>query len=354
MIFAALEGQESMAQRVIMYPRDWDEQSQKADKAIATSRRLLRDAASRFKVMLQPIDPLSRPSPNNQNGAPPPTLSDEEAYPLTNLLSLINFNRIIYLQPSGLILDVSPLDLLFTLPMSENRMLGLTSPISSTADRPAILLFEPSRTLYQDTIAALPEGAYPDLDFLSLVHMTPAPPTNNKDNAAASATLLAETSSLHNAEVQFNASEFLETTGYVHFQDEGVQGPEYDLTGDFLAAMPEEKEARNAWEGVYERFREGRMSVCGLDLVPVVAVETGPEVVEAEGEVVPIQEESDGVENRVDDEGEDKERTTQIDLRPSSGRFNIAEGDIESEMLRDDGGLPISEDLSRFREEDLR
>ena len=354
MIFAALEGQESMAQRVIMYPRDWDSPSQKADKTAATTRRLLRDAASRFKVMLQPIDPLPRPSPKSEDEELP-TLSDEEAYPLTNLLSLITFNRIIYLQPSGLILDVSPLDLLFTLPMSEHRMLGLTSPTPSSADRPAILLFEPSKILYQDTIAALPEGAYPDLDFLSLVHMTPAPPTNGRDDTVVSSTLLAETSSLQHVEAQFNASDFFETTGYIHFQDEGVLGPEFDLTMNFFAAVPVRKEGRIAWEGVYERFREGRMGVCGLDLVPVAAVQTVSESVEAEEEML-VQGEIEADEGEADDRGKDEAGEGYIQENPksSSGRFNSPGGDIEGQALRDSGGLPISEDPLHDVQEDLR
>lgn len=314
MLFAILEEQESMAQRVLMYPRAWDDATQKNDPVIRTSRRLLRDAASRYKVMLQPISPIAAPllpqttpgSPETQDEPEPPTYSDEESYPLTNLLSLTTFNRIIYLQPSGIILDATPLDLLFTLPMSDDQkpILGLTSPIPSLADRPAILLLEPSRRNYEDTVAALPEGAYPDTDFLTLVHTIAAasssvssPEENSQQHTSPN--LLAESSSLHHtpSSSQLNATLFLQTTGYVHFQDEGVKGPEYEVSIAFRDAAPRGNEERRAWEGAYERFREGRMGVCGLDLeVEMTMPEEGDDVDITEGG-------EDGGEERLLEEG---------------------------------------------------
>ena len=60
MQFAELERQESMAQRIIFYPKKWDQQrlsQKKPDPTLETTMRLLRSAASRYKVMLQAIDP---------------------------------------------------------------------------------------------------------------------------------------------------------------------------------------------------------------------------------------------------------------------------------------------------------
>ena len=325
MVFAALEGQESMAQRIIMYPREWDDDSKNGDKEVLTSRRLLREAASWHRVMLQPIDPIFQAPP--AEGEQAQVFSDEEKYPLTNLLSLINFNRIIYLQPSGLILDATPLDLLFTLPMEEKPMLGLSSPTESSADRPAILLFEPSQPLYQNTIAALPEGAYPDLDFLAQVQVTPAPGTKGEGDSVA--TLMAETSSLHHAEEQFNATQFLDTTGYVHFQDEGVLGPQYDLTRDFYNAAPEQREARVAWESVYERFREGRMDACGLDLEPVV-IPAVPAEVQGSNEEESIE------------QGEGELASPQVIVDTAT---DSRENDVQSqEPTKDSASLEVGED----------
>lgn len=61
MLFAALEREESMAQRIILYPKTWNKQSsdrEKSDSQLETSMRLLRNAASRYRVMLQPIEPM--------------------------------------------------------------------------------------------------------------------------------------------------------------------------------------------------------------------------------------------------------------------------------------------------------
>jgi len=60
-LFAALEREESMAQRIILYPKTWNNKSsdrEKSDSQLETSMRLLRNAASRYRVMLQPIEPM--------------------------------------------------------------------------------------------------------------------------------------------------------------------------------------------------------------------------------------------------------------------------------------------------------
>ena len=60
MLYAELERQQSMAQRIIFYPKAWDvqrTQQGKKNQSLETSMRLLRTAASTYKVMLQPIEP---------------------------------------------------------------------------------------------------------------------------------------------------------------------------------------------------------------------------------------------------------------------------------------------------------
>lgn len=261
MEFAQLEKEESMAQRIIMYPREWDAKPQ--DEAtpalhIETSRRLLRRAAKNYKVMLQPIDSNVQATRSQ--------ITPEEQYPLTNLLALHYYNRVLYLKPSGLILDSIPLDLLFTLPM-DSPILGLSAPTSrSEISPPSILLLQPSKSTYRHISSSLPEGAYPDTEFLNLIHVESAP-----TDAKFHTRLLAETSTLDAESVaEFNATEFLELTGYVHIEDPGMEGPEYDVPRpDFVRAMPSGKQARKAWESVYERYRDARRDVCGLDLEPV-------------------------------------------------------------------------------------
>ena len=107
------------------------------------------------------------------------------------------------------------------------------------------------------------------------IHTTPAPMPSNGEN---SINLLAETGPLINVGTQFNASAFIEETAYVRIKDDRLPGPEYGAPRGRLAdAMPREMEARRAWEAVYERFREARMDVCGLDLEPIEKEENGME-----------------------------------------------------------------------------
>lgn len=250
-----------MAQRIIMYPREWDAQPQDGAKLaphVETSRRLLRTAAKVYKVMLQPIEPNVQPTRSQ--------ITPEELYPLTNLLALHYYNRVLYLRPAGLILDPTPLDLLFTLPM-DSPILGLSAPTSaSETPPPTILLLQPSKSTYKELSSLLPEGAYPDTEFLNLIQVESAP-----TDADFHTRLLTETSALDAENVaEFNATRFLEMTAYVHIEDPGVEGPEYDVPRpDFVRAMPSGKQARKAWESVYERYRDARRDICGLDLKPV-------------------------------------------------------------------------------------
>lgn len=258
-----VERGESMAQRIIMYPQEWDRKVEEGEGGRReeevgrreTSRRLLRKAAKEYRVMLQAVESVPQAEGSE-------VLTDEERYPLTNLLSLVHYNRILFLRPSGLILDTTPLDLLFTLPM-ERPLLGLSAPEDESMQA-AMLLFEPSKETYQDVQSSLPEGAYPDGEFLQRVTSTPAPA-----DGESAMTLLAQTSGLADVDAQFNATEFFDNTAYIRLSDPGLPGPEFDIPRpDYVRAMPRSKQARKAWEGVYERFRDTRMEVCGLDLEP--------------------------------------------------------------------------------------
>ena len=263
-----------MAQRILMYPSVWDlsleemkerRMGREQRKAIETSRRLMQRAAKDYKVMLQPINSKSTDAEG---------WKAEEQYPLTNIFSLSWFNRLIYLPPSGLLLNADPMDLLFTLPMEDRQMLGLADPMVENTEVD-ILLIEPTKSLIQETIASLPEGAFLDQEILGKAHTMPAPIPTDGEN---SINLLAETGPLNNVGTQFNATSFIEGTAYVKVKDDGLPGPEYATPRGMLAgAMPREKEARKAWEAVYERFREVRMDVCGLDLEPVEKMEKGVE-----------------------------------------------------------------------------
>ena len=60
MAFAELARQNSQAQRVLLYPREWDlqEGSIVAAHDLDTSLRLLRVVSNRYNVILSPVDPI--------------------------------------------------------------------------------------------------------------------------------------------------------------------------------------------------------------------------------------------------------------------------------------------------------
>ena len=270
MQFAELERQESMAQRIIFYPKKWDQQrstQKKPDPTLETSMRLLRSAASRYKVMLQAIDP----APGTGEGKDvsrrlvsqvliSTAVTPETLYPLTGLLSLTSFNRLIHLRPSGLIQDSDQLDLLFTLPM-ETPVLGISANHNGDSEA-SVVLIEPSNQAYQKITGQLLETGYQETEFLHGIPMM-------TDFAEDQVHLVVKTSALQLEKEPFDSAEFLKMTGYVHLTDPDLPGPEYNIPKDkVLSAQPSGAEPRKAWEKSYERFRQQRIDVCGLDLEP--------------------------------------------------------------------------------------
>ncbi|KAI4116089.1 MAG: hypothetical protein LQ338_007765 [Usnochroma carphineum] len=252
MLFAMLEEQESMAQRVIMYPKEWDKrvEGQRAlDPQVETSKRLLREAAKRYKVMLQPVEPILKVG------------DGESVFPLTGLLSLSAYNRIIYLPPSGLVLDTSGLDHLFTLPM-ETNMLGISAGSEEESTTPSVVLLSPSKEAFRLTMESLPSKNYDEDAFLSKIPLL-------ADLQEDQVHVVAKTSSLRFEDDAFDAAAFLESTSYIHISDLDMLGPEYNSPREMIAAhRPEKPQPREAWQAVYEKYRQQRMDVCGLDLEP--------------------------------------------------------------------------------------
>lgn len=67
MLFSELERQDSMAQRIILYPQEWNVQQSRPEHQslkVKTSLRLLESAALRYKVELQPVSRI----PDSRDG----------------------------------------------------------------------------------------------------------------------------------------------------------------------------------------------------------------------------------------------------------------------------------------------
>lgn len=173
------------------------------------------------------------------------------------------FNRLMYLQPSGLIVDSEKLDLLFTLPM-ETELLGISTRSQQEEKLPPLLLLEPSMRAYNGSLPSIVARTYSDEGFLQNIPKI----TKTSENQT---NLVVKTSSIHLEDENFDLSYFMENIAYVHISDPGMPGPEYDTPRSrLLRARPKQAEQRKVWEAVYDRYREQRMEVCGLDLEPSV------------------------------------------------------------------------------------
>lgn len=186
----------------------------------------------------------------------------EANYPLTGLMSLIAFNRLIYLRPSGIISDSGQIDLLFTLPM-DTSILGISSTSHKEDEDVSIVIMQPSAKSYTELVNTISTKNYSDTYFLQGIQtMT--------DFAEDHVHLVATTASLRFREDVFNVDEYLENTAYIQLSDPELPGPEYDIPQKiFRSAKPSTVGPGVAWEKSYEIFRERRMDVCGLDLEPL-------------------------------------------------------------------------------------
>ena len=183
----------------------------------------------------------------------------EIAYPVSGLLSLTSFEKILYLRPSGLLLDSSLLDALF--------VIHTNSSFTTFSDQreylPPVILLQPSSIAFGKALAAIQASPFSEWthleQFTQIFHPSPSLPS-----------IASLTTSLHLAGEKFDADKFLAQTGYIQLQDPNIPGPEYDLPRSlFLQSRPEETEARKAWEELYEMYRLRRMDTCGLDLEPM-------------------------------------------------------------------------------------
>ena len=155
--------------------------------------------------------------------------------------------------------------MLFTLPM-ETSSLGISASTQSEDADPSVLLFQPSTQAVQDIASSIAAGDYSEDDYLQNIQLM-------TDFAGDQVHLVAKTSALYLGSDQFNAAEFLDLTSYVHLSDSLMPGPEFDAPGEMLElARPSQDQPRKAWVEVYERYREQRMDVCGLDLESVAQI----------------------------------------------------------------------------------
>ena len=171
------------------------------------------------------------------------------------------FDRLIYLQPSGLIANSERLDMFFTLSM-ESETEGVIAKNREENPTPPIIIFEPSAKALDKSMAVIEAGNYEEDELLRGI------PSSNAVTSSGSNSVV-ETSAIHLEDDGLNLSSFINKTSYVHISDPGMLGPEFGSPRSrLIRARPEQTEPREVWEAIYERYRQQRMEVCGLDLEP--------------------------------------------------------------------------------------
>lgn len=171
------------------------------------------------------------------------------------------FDRLIYLQPSGLIANSERLDTFFTLSM-ESETEGVFAKNREENQTPPIIIFEPSAKKLDKNMAVIEAGDYKEDELLRSI------PSSNAVTSDESKSVM-ETSAIYLEDDGLNLSSFINKTSYVRISDPGILGPEFGSPrSKLIRARPEQTEPREVWEAIYERYRQQRMEVCGLDLEP--------------------------------------------------------------------------------------
>ncbi|KAF2767220.1 hypothetical protein EJ03DRAFT_159601 [Teratosphaeria nubilosa] len=265
MVLADLHRLKSPARRVLLFPRDWafeketKNRDEWRDPYLDTSRRLMRMAARRYEVELRPMSAISQ------------TGSETDVYSLVSAFALSDMERVMSIEPPGLLLDATPLDAVLAFTESVPFAMLQDSHEGDGVHSQDLMLLQPDIQLHGQLLvrlgsetgcndSALP-SAFPDPLLLASTLPT------SEDDSAQRTTLIRSIGSLHEADKHFNHTAFLEDVSYIRFSDPKLPGPEYDVPwADKVAARPKNKDADWVWTKMYGQFAQRRIEVCGLDL----------------------------------------------------------------------------------------
>ena len=201
------------------------------------------------------------------------------------MYSLVDYERIIYLQGPGVLLDASALDSL--LAFSKSEPMAAFPATSERSDlSTSLLMIHPSQQSFSQLKAL--RASKPTTD-LSLFRSTfAAPESLISEWSLSMGNVVYESQYLREEVDGFNATQFEEATTFVRLSDPEIPGPEYDIPfPDRVKLRPQNLEAEEVWSKLYERFRQRRMEVCGLDLEvyqPIVLSGGADEASEGTGE----------------------------------------------------------------------
>ena len=186
------------------------------------------------------------------------------SYSLASLYSLVDYERLIYLQGPGVLLDASSLDSLLAFSKSEPM-----AAYPATAERKdmstSLLMIHPSQGSFQQLKQLRTSKPMTDLNLFRQTFR--APESLMSEWSLSMGNVVYESRDLRKAGDDFNATACEQATTFVRLSDPELPGPEYDVPfSDRVKLRPENEQAQEAWSKLYERFRQQRMEVCGLDL----------------------------------------------------------------------------------------
>jgi hypothetical protein len=258
MLLSDLHRMKSPARRVLMFPKSWlhEADDKKYSAEMSTTRRLLGTAARRYGVTLMPMEPIL-------DGADSTLPS---SYSLASLYSLVDYERLIYLQGPGVLLDASSLDSLLAFSQSEPMAAYPASPERNDMST-SLLMIHPTAASFQQLKALRSTNPTSDLDLFRATFSMPS--SLISEWSLSMGNVVYESPSLRalSESDSFNATAFEQSTTFVRLSDPEIPGPEYDIPYSTRVKLrPKNEQAQEAWSRLYERFRQQRMEVCGLDL----------------------------------------------------------------------------------------
>lgn len=273
MLLSDLHKMKSPAKRILMFPKLWlaTSEDDQYSPEMSTTRRLLRNAARRYGVTLIPMDPIvqgadGRLCITDTRHVQLLTMAETlpSSYSLATLYSLVDYERILYLQGPGVLLDASALDSLLAFSKSEPMAAYPATP-ERTDMSTSLLLIHPSQQSYNQLRTLRTSTPTSDLNMFRKTFSMPDALIS--EWSLSMGNVVYESQKLRDATDGFNATAFEKATTFVRLSDPELPGPEYDVPFAERAKLrPKNEEAQEAWSKLYERFRQQRMEVCGLDL----------------------------------------------------------------------------------------
>jgi hypothetical protein len=194
------------------------------------------------------------------------TDSDPAQYSLASAFSLTNYDRVMVLPTPGLVLKTRPLD--SVLAFSEPEPIS-SYPQMDTA--PSILLIKPLADTFNKLTTLRRKASQPDSELLRKAFPSPAALLSDADPDfhPSMYTTLAELRTPRAESTPFNATEFLDSTAFVHLIDDELPSPQYDVPYSSIVKLrPGDQDQGFLWEKMYSMYKDRRYGVCGLDLEP--------------------------------------------------------------------------------------